>query len=481
MTLFQRLTLAIAVVLTAITTGCTGFGATQPIRSVTVIYTNDEHGYMQGTREGLGADTLVELWRKEHGYRPDGNFLLLSGGDNWTGPAISSWTSGESMTEVMNAMGYDASALGNHEFDFGLDELKQRIQQANYPYLSANTRWKSSAKAPLDLGILPYTLKTVNGVRVAIIGLTTRDTPFTTHPATVSALQFIDYETALRETLPAVTPFKPHLTLVIGHVCLKDINPLARATQDLNIHLMGAGHCNELTAKTLGDTVIVGGGHHLESYATATFQVDIHSGTVVDRAMATHQRSDGELPGDETIHQLISGWNDRFQHILNEVLTHSERVIKQRNKNLEHAVVHSWLQAFPSADIAITNRGGLRSDLPAGDITLKHIVEFMPFENTLIQLELTGAELVQSIQQGGSPVIAGMSYDQARWYLNNGRQPIDPQRSYQVLVNSFMYSGGDNFKLLSRFDPNGRDTGVHYRQPFVDWLKLQRDITELAE
>src|SRR3972149_11171560 len=98
-------------------------------RQLTVLYTNDEDGWMEGVAKGRGAANLLGLGREKEGYTPDGPYLILSGGDNWTGPAISTWFQGLGMVEVMNAMGYAASAIGNHEFDFGLDILKTRISE----------------------------------------------------------------------------------------------------------------------------------------------------------------------------------------------------------------------------------------------------------------------------------------------------------------------------------------------------------------
>ena len=122
--------------------------------TLTVIYTNDEHGWIMGEEVGQGAAEIAGLWAAN--YAGDDAVLILSGGDNWTGPAISTWFGGESMVEVMNAMGYTAAAVGNHEFDFGLAGLKIRTEQANYPYLGANIRYKSDGSVPAVLGFQPY-------------------------------------------------------------------------------------------------------------------------------------------------------------------------------------------------------------------------------------------------------------------------------------------------------------------------------------
>jgi 5'-nucleotidase / UDP-sugar diphosphatase len=113
---------------------------------------------MAGTDAHGGAASMLTHWREDEGYSPDGPFLVLSGGDTWTGPALSTWFDGESMIEVMNLMGYDAAAVGNHEFDFGLDGLRERGAQAEFPFLAANMR--TAAGTEIDFA-LPYVVHEV--------------------------------------------------------------------------------------------------------------------------------------------------------------------------------------------------------------------------------------------------------------------------------------------------------------------------------
>ncbi|MCK5086789.1 MAG: hypothetical protein KAQ90_04670, partial [Melioribacteraceae bacterium] len=110
-------------------------------KNLIILYTNDEHGWMETEGSYGGAAGLMGLWREKEGYSEEKeNYLILSGGDMWTGPAISTWFQGESMADVMNAMNYTAAAIGNHEFDFRIEGLKERMEQSNFPFLSANIR-----------------------------------------------------------------------------------------------------------------------------------------------------------------------------------------------------------------------------------------------------------------------------------------------------------------------------------------------------
>jgi len=452
----------------ALLTACASPADRSGLRTLTVLYTNDEHGWMEGEAANQGAAALFRLWQQQEGYHPDGPFLILSGGDNWTGPAISTWTEGESMVAVMNAMHYDASAVGNHEFDFGLEVLSARAAEANFPYLSANTRWRANGEIPRELGILPYSISSANDLRVGIIGLTTRDTSTSTNPLHVADLDFTDYEAALRETVPRVRREDVDLLFVISHVCMDELKPLIDATADLDIDLMGAGHCNELEATRRGDTVLLGGGYHFTAYAKATFTVDLGSDSL--RQVNFGTRDNGGALADRALSALIADWGTTIEGALSEVVAYSAEEVSRTAGGLNQAIVESWLWHDPTADIAISNAGGIRIDLPAGEIDLGTLVAMMPFDNTIVALNLTGSEVRSALSAGSRPVVAGAEQNNGRWQLTGGER-LREEQTYRVLVNSFMYAGGDNYGILPEADPDGFDTGIHYRQPFQDWLK----------
>ncbi|MFK7863659.1 MAG: bifunctional UDP-sugar hydrolase/5'-nucleotidase [Pseudohongiellaceae bacterium] len=444
-------------------------GAQDEMAMFTVLYTNDEHGWMEGMEEGQGAANLFELWKEEEGFSQDGAFLVLSGGDNWTGPAISTWVQGQSMVELMNAMDYDASAVGNHEFDFGLQDFSARAAQADFPYLSANTLWKETGEHPVDLGILPYTLTSVAGVNVAIIGLTTTSTPTTTMPSVVAPLAFTDYEVALRKVMPEIHAHNPDVLIVVSHVCMNELRPLALAVEDLDIALIGAGHCNELVAEKIGSTVVVGGGFHFSSYAKAQIQVNRVTEESQAVSFSTHQNKDSAA--DSALASIVSRWRDVSEETLSERLGFSEREWQRSSDELQQSIVDAWLEFDTTADIALTNGGGIRAPLAKGEISLGTIVAIMPFSNTIIATDLTGAEIAEVMAEATRPVIAGMRMEADQWVLDSTNAPLAESTHYRVLVNSFMYDGGDGYGKLARFDPEGFDTAVHYREPFVQWLK----------
>jgi len=444
------------------------------IRELTVLYINDEHGWMEGREPDSGAANLLGLWREKEGYSEGGPFLILSGGDHWTGPAISTWFAGEGMVEVANAMGYDASAIGNHEFDFGLDNLASRIRQADYPYLGANIQWKASEKIPSDLGILAYTILDVNDLSVAVIGLSTIHTPSTTNPINVADLSFVDYEDVLRRTVGQLKAEEADLLFVISHVCMASLRPLAQAVADLGISLMGGGHCNELVAEELGETILLESNGHLRSYARAHFEYDLDSGRLLSSGFSAEQNE--AASADDTVEEIVSNWRVRTDAELSTVLGFSPREYPANDDSLQRAVVESWLRIDSAADIAINNRLALRAPLPSGEITLADVVGLLPFDNTIYAVELTGAQIMQVLAEGQRPFVTGLVRTENDWLLAKTGQAIDASESFRVLINSFMYEGGAGYDAIAEFDPAGFDTETHYRQPFVDSLLEQESV-----
>lgn len=435
----------------------------QTLRHLIILYTSDEHGWLEPTEESGGAAGLVGLWREKEGYTPAGPYLVLSGGDMWTGPAVSSWFKGESMVEVMNAMGYHAAALGNHDFDFGLDVLRQRAGEMAFPLLSANVRDRVTGQAP-D-GIAPYAVREVGGIRVGLIGLTTLLTPEITFPDHVAGLDFVPYAEALKAIVPQVKAEGARLLIVVGHICPQEMAALVPTAQELGIAVIGGGHCHTRVGQVKGGVALISGGENLEAYARADLTFDLAADRLVDVQAYTRGNPAGGA-SDLTVAAVVDRWRARADAALSDVIGYTEKGIAQHSGAMFSMITDAWLWAYP-ADVALTNLGGVRQALPAGEITRDDIVGVMPFNNTLVHVRLTGRQLIENIQCCG-PAVGGMT-TVGGYRLADGT-PIDPESTFDVLVNDFIYAGGDGFKLKT-YDPDAYQTGIDWRQPVIDWIK----------
>jgi len=426
---------------------------------LTILYTGDEHGWMEEDAGNGGAAGLLNTWIEEEQYTPDGPFLILSGGDMWTGPAISTWFKGESMQEVMNAMDYDAAAIGNHEFDFGISELHERLSESDFPFLAANIREISTGQIPEFAQ--PYHLVQVADITVGIIGLSNISTPTTTAPENVAELEFLSYSETLSALVPEVKSAGAELMIVIGHLCEQEMRTLAPIAFNLGVSLIGGGHCHQLTAiKTFGVGVIAGGSG-MSSYARAQLAWSYEENAVVDIDVSTHTNLNAaENP---EIADIVSVWRGAMDDALNIEIGYVADDIRQQSAEMHNMITDSWLVSFPMADIAVSNTGGIRQAIPAGPISIETIVGVLPFDNSIYEMELNGAQVLACI---GSNAIGGLSLVGEAHLLDG--TPLHPDSTYSTLTNSYLYSVSSCFQ---NSEPNPYDTSVHYRQPLIDWLQ----------
>jgi 2',3'-cyclic-nucleotide 2'-phosphodiesterase (5'-nucleotidase family) len=449
-------------------------------REIIILHTSDEHGALLPQENGDtlqgGALYAAANWAAA-GLDPldqGSNVLLLSGGDNWTGPAISTWFQGESTIEVMNALGYRASVLGNHEFDFGQEALRARQAQAQFPYLAANV-FKQGTQEISDFA-QPYLIVEVNDVRVGIIGLALRSTPSSTARKHLEGLSFGDYVPALRQWVPLVRQAGAQIIIVQSHICPQDLTLLAEQVRDLQIALFQGGHCHAAMSTTAGSALIAATNAHWRDYVRTRLLVDLPSGSVVDREQrvveVSYSRRTAPRP-DPTLQALVDKWQQRTETVLGEVIGYSATGIARDSALMHNLLVDSWLWAYDGADVAFSNVGGFRQNLPRGQITLGDVVGALPFDNDLYELEVTGAQLEAILAQAQDLVIGGLWRDAAgRWLVGKARAPLDRQRTYRLLTIDYVY---DNPKYPFRaYDREPYETSIHWRQPTIDWIRDQR-------
>jgi 5'-nucleotidase/UDP-sugar diphosphatase len=453
------------VALAACTPDLTDFSErqTDTLRSLTILYTNDEHGWMERTEQYGGAAGMLHQWRRLAGYTQDGTFLVLSGGDMWTGPALSTWFKGESMIDVMNLMGYTAAAIGNHDFDFGVEVLQQRAAQANFPFLSANIREKATGKTPDFLR--PYVIQEINGLKVGLIGLTTLDTPVDTNPANVAEFDFLPYKATLREAVPKAKADGAQLIVLLGHLCSGEMRSLASLANELGIQILCAGHCHEEIVEQVGEETIVESGSflHKSVHIAALFDTGLNSLVDVDAILLDNPSGSG----DTTIDKLVQSWHGRADPELWQVIGTVGKKIDAGTAEMAKLLTIPWLEAYPSAKIALFSPRYVQS-LPAGDVSEGSILSMLPTDNVLVDIQLTGAQILEVLDKR-HPSVGGLSEVEGKYILSDGT-PLEPLTSYHVLIPDSLYEGENNFDAR-RYDPNGTYTGIDWRTPVVSWVR----------
>lgn len=335
--------------------------------------------------------------------------LLLAAGDNFTGnPIVDQYPEpGYPIIELMNLSGFNASALGNHEFDYGQDVLAKRIEQANFPFLAANLSFESP-EAPK---IKPYiTLRLDNGVKIGILGLIQINEAGLpdTHPAKLTGIKFdkgIDIA-------PQYKWLSDSCDVLIGlsHLGFEDDVLLAGNMAEFDLILGGHTHTLVSNPKEYNNVLIMQAGSNLKyvSMTTLTFVGNIlvnkHAQLLT---VSDHKGSDSEME------VLIAGFNDNKE--LNQVI--GTTIHPLIGKNELGSLMTDAMTAIAPLEIAFQNNGGIRVDMiQQGNITIKDVYQLDPFGNEIIHFKLSTAEIKSLISNSfnrGKEIdlqVSGISY-----------------------------------------------------------------------
>lgn len=453
--------------------------------TLTVYTTSDEHGWLQPvTQNGVVYGGVANFFAsaKADGFDPTRD-LLVSCGDNWAGPAISTLFQGKPVVEAFNYMGYAATAIGNHEFDFGQAVLAERIGDSHYAYLSANTRDAATGdQAPFAL---PYKIVTIQGIDIGLVGLTTPDTATATNPPNVAGLSFGSPLETLESVVPRVRADGAELVLVVAHESFAQ--SLAMAHQlTVPVDAIFTGHDHGNANIVANGIPIIGSGWALRGYSTTRFEFDAADGTTtfIDtkyKPLVYAESGTNPVTPDPGLLALLDGWQQQVDAQLGEEIGYTVTGIPMSTWQQGNWVTDAWLAEYPDADFAMENFGGLRQTIPEGAITLEQVFGMMPFDNVIYELELTGAQVKQDLAvattscaefSGCYPAVAGLTFSgmgNAVQVNLPGGTPIDPNATYRVLVNDYMYNAGPY--PLSTQDTTPIDLGVNYRDPVASWTK----------
>lgn len=429
---------------------------------LTVLYTNDEHGWIEESEETDGAARLMGLWKDREGHTLGDSVLLISGGDNWTGPAISTWFQGESMVEVMNAMGYSGSAVGNHEFDFGVSALRERARQADFPYLAANLELRSTGEIP-DFAA-PFVIREVSGLKVGILGLASVGTPWSAFPDHVELYDFSEYAEALSEWVSQIRSAGADLVMAAGHICRSEMVALAPVAAGLGVSVLGGGHCHEEVAELQSGVALIQGGHRMGSYARVAITYSPTDDAVVSLSPSVVPNKGGTPDAD--VAAVVGKWQVAAAKELAVVIGYADGEVADGSAALHNLVADSWLHAIPGADISMTNAGGVRAGIPAGEITRGTVIGTLPFQNNVVELEMTGEEVAASVVRdiilGGMTAVDGV-------FLHADGTPLKMDSTYVVLTNDYLHGRADY--PFSQYDPEAYPTGMTYAEPLILYLE----------
>lgn len=492
---------------------------------IVILHTNDVHG---------AIDNYASVAALKDAYEAAGaQVLLMDAGDFSQGSTSVNVSEGATAVELMNMAGYDVATTGNHEFDFGYANLKTLMEQAEFPILAANA---FTAEGELAMDEANHTFQ-LGDVTVGVFGLATPETATKAHPAKLEGVTFLAEDelfACAQEQVDELTAAGCDYIICLGHLGIdaestgnRSIDLLENVT-GIDVFIDGHSHStqSDIAEETngtgmVGDTVLTSTGTKLESVGV----VDIAADGTIDASTLSMEElnaTEGFTP-DQDIATRVSEINAQIEEDMGQVIGTSEvdldgvrENVRASETNLGDLITDAMLwqagQDNEEVDAAITNGGGIRASIAAGDITKKSVNDVLPFGNTLYVVELTGAELLEALEAstyctpepvGAFPQVAGIeftintgaAYDAGENYpgttyaeptsinrvtiLTVGGQAFDADATYTIVTNDFLAAGGDTYYAFSAAE-SGYDTGISLDQVVMDYITEELDGTVTA-
>ncbi|MBL8967578.1 MAG: 5'-nucleotidase C-terminal domain-containing protein [Spirochaetaceae bacterium] len=429
--------------------------------TLAVVCTNDTHGY------GLTPNAKNIGFNRVRGYvdslRSEGNaVLLLDSGDAIAGNAMTNLDRGDGSVAVLNAVQYDAMAMGNHESDFGVERLLELKAKMGYPFLAANVKYQG--KAPFQA----YVVKTVNGVNVAVVGVVTPE--------------YARQELAVEDPVDTLARLMPELRLKAGVVIVLahlgeerrfTAKRLAEKVQGIDLILDGHDHLATPGGITVGDTLILNSGAELNNIGHATLSVS--GGKVVAKTARLVNMTDERLKAADSqpVSAAIAGVARQGDAILKKVVATSpvdlvgERtIIRKDDTNLGRLVTDAF-RADAGADAAIMNAGWIRAGAKAGPVTMQDVLNILAMGGSVVTIPMNGGEIAKAMELGFSlyPEING-----AFFQVSGITFDVDTLKPFGQRVGNIMVGGkaieADRFykvavlDILANLGIQGRTTGA---------------------
>ncbi len=502
---------------------------------LTVLHTNDHHGRFWQNKYGeygmAARKTLIDELRTE--IRAEGgSVLLLSGGDINTGVPESDLQDAEPDFKGMSKIGYDAMALGNHEFDNPLEVLFKQKEWANFPMLSANIYDKATGERMFQA----YEMFNKQGIKIAVIGLTTEDTQKIGNPEFIGAIEFRDPKEEAKKLIAELEKTeKPDLIFAVTHMGhyengQRGVNApgdvaLARYLDEGSLDMIVGGHSQEPVCMEAPNVVkknFKPSDECKPDEQNGTYIVQAHEwGKYVGRAdyefrngeleMVSYDlipvnlkkkvKIDGkkqrvliedEIAQDQELLEFLRPFQEKGQAQLegkiaetNGKLEGDRNVVRFQQTNLGRLIAMAHMERA-KADFAVMNSGGVRDSIEGGEVTYKDVLTVQPFGNMLTYTDMSGKEVMdylnvvatKPIDSGAYAQFAGISMTVANGSVSNvfiGGEQLRLDKTYRFTVPSFNASGGDGYPKLTGH-PGHVNTGFVDAEVLKEYLEKNSPI-----
>ncbi|CAD0137595.1 5'-nucleotidase [Streptococcus thermophilus] len=432
--------------------------------TVTFLHTNDVHGHIvEDDHNGVIGDALLSGIVND--TRSKGITLVFDSGDSFQGLPISNSSKGEDMAAVMNAVGFDAMTVGNHEFDFGLDQLRRLSKQINFPIITSNV-YVNGVRLFQPSTIVDKT-PGIDGDEVVVIGVTTPETATKTHPRNLPGVSFTNPITEVKDVVDQVesnarAEGKDYETyIVLAHLGIDTTTPVDWRGSTLEEALSNYaplkgkrvlvldGHSHTLHTATYGDNVTY---NQTGSYLNNVGRVVYNSDRVLSYGVITHDEAKKNYQVNPTVKAMIDDIQAKYKAESSKVVIDNSPVklsgdrmdVRVRETNLGNAVADALLDYGQSAfthksNLAVTNGGGLRETIAKDKpITKGDIIAVLPFGNSVAQIQVTGQNIYDMFVKSLGSILQ-VDESGKNVFDENGQPLLEPSGGFLQVAGGRVY------------------------------------------
>lgn len=443
--------------------------------TVVILHTNDFHGNLvpvidanKNSVAGAAREaTIINSVRSTFGAD---HVLLVDAGDAIQGATVANLFQGKSVTDAYNAMGYNVATLGNHEWDYGQEVLKERIADAKFDYVNSNLTgtnlgWKSSV------------IKNISGINIGLFGLMTSDYPIIVTPSSQTNVTVEDPIASAKTEVADLKAQGAQYVVALSHCGYENggapLDPaIAAGAPGINLIIGGHSHTVLKTAVMVGKTMITQTGTAGAYVGKEVIDFTMYQGKVTGQSVSYELvPTVTSVPEDPTVKAIVDGYNNQLTAKLSVVIgkalvaLNGERAdVRTKETNLGNYVT-DWMRISSGADIAIFGGGSIRVSVPAGDVTVGSVYAVLPFDNFLEVLEIKGSTLKAALensvsaypaQLGGFLQVSGFSFsfDPSKKAgsrvvsITKDGKPVDMDATYKLAVQDYNATGGDGYTML---------------------------------
>lgn len=480
-------------------------GAAQAARRVRIIHVNDFHSRHEPVVRATGAACRANEGCVGGSARLAGGIaaaraeaaaegravVAVDAGDQFMGSLFYTEYRGAAELAVMKAWGCEAMTLGNHEFDNGVENLARFVGAADFPVLAANV--DARAEPALDGRLRPWWETAKGGARIAFVGVVTPETPLLSSPG--RNLRFTDPAEATARAIAGIRAGGPATVVLLSHLGIEADRRMAAQVAGIDAVIGGHSHtllAAEPDADGPSPMLVEGPDRTVRILQTGAYgrflgRLDLdlaEDGRIAAQGGATVPLGTA-FPEDARVAAMVAEFArpleaTRRRPVGTLPAELSNAQCRRGECALGNLVAEAMLARIPGAEIAITNGGGLRAGLPAGQVTLGDVLTVLPFGNTVAVMGLRGADVLAALEHGLSqgagtagrfPQVAGLrfAWDPAAPPGQRVRGvevaqgatfvPLDPSRVYRVVTNDFMRKGGDGYAMFRDRALDPYDTG----------------------